>query len=57
MTFGDDHCWVILSFSKKELVGKGWAYMDPWLAVLKDLGFDLLTAGLKKPKNWTKNLP
>jgi hypothetical protein len=27
MTFGDDHCWVILSFSKMELVGKGWAYI------------------------------
>jgi hypothetical protein len=56
MTFGDDHCWVILSFSKKEPVGKGcvyiWTTLD-WGGVLrkiKDLGFDLLTVGLKKPK-------
>ncbi len=27
ITFGDDHCWVLLSFSKKELVGKGWVYI------------------------------
>jgi hypothetical protein len=43
-------------------VRAGYIYMgtDPWLAVLrkiKDLGFDLFSVGLKKPKNWTKNLP
>jgi hypothetical protein len=63
MTFGDDHCWVILSFSKKEPVGKGWAYIGTTTLAWRFSGrsriwvFNLLTLGLKKPNNWTKNLP